>query len=444
MTPLSVLRIWGLGIFSWALLGLGIYLAVEAYDEFTRPEFVVVAREPAIVDDTAPVPAQAPAAARANGVVDADAAEPSDRRPAERHVVRADDQWKRWALLAGAVACLGLSLVGYWPINWMLGGTKKKPIVDVAPSRTMNVDRPDGTRLHVEVFGDANRPTLLLTHGWSLDSSAWKYIMGGLLDRYRIVTWDLPGLGRSRGPANKDYSLEKMAHDLHAVLQATAEQGSPVILVGHSIGGMILQVFSRVHQAELDRTVKGLALIHTTYTNPLRTITASPLATALETPLIIPLNYLTIGLSALAWLSNWQSYLNGSLHLSTRLISFSGKQSREQIDHGARLAAVAWPATIARGNLAMFKFDEQATLAHVQVPVLVVAGDHDRVTLPSASQHIERLLPNDRATHIDGGHLGYWEVSEQAVELVREFADQVTAANRSTYASQLAPGQLNV
>ena len=34
MSPLSVLRIWGLGLFSWALLGLGIYLAVEAYDEF--------------------------------------------------------------------------------------------------------------------------------------------------------------------------------------------------------------------------------------------------------------------------------------------------------------------------------------------------------------------------------------------------------------------------
>jgi pimeloyl-ACP methyl ester carboxylesterase len=321
----------------------------------------------------------------------------------------------------------------------MLDGKEKPPVVDVAPSRTLSIARPDGSKLHVEIYGEATRPTLLLTHGWSLDTSAWKYIKADLLDRYRIVAWDLPGLGRSRGPSNKDYSLEKMAHDLAAVLQATAEKGSPVILLGHSIGGMILQVFCRVHRDQLDRTVKGLALVHTTYTNPLRTITAAPLASALEKPLIVPMNYLTIALSGLAWLSNWQSYFNGSLHVWTRLVSFSGKQSRAQIDHGARLAAVAWPATVARGNLAMMKFDEQATLGQVQVPVLVIAGDHDRITLRSASEHIERLLPNERATHIDGGHLGYWEVSEQAVELIRDFADHVTAAESPAHESLPTP-----
>ncbi|MGN6547816.1 MAG: alpha/beta fold hydrolase, partial [Aureliella sp.] len=260
-----------------------------------------------------------------------------------------------------------------------------------------------------------------------------------LLDRYRIVAWDLTVLGRSHGPANKDYSLEKMADDLDAVLHATLENDSPVILLGHSIGGMILQVFSRVHGDELGRTVKGLVLLHTTYTDPLRTITASSLATALEVPVVIPMNYLTIALAPLAWLSNWQSYFNGSLHIWTRLVSFSGKQSRAQIEHGAWLAAKAWPATIARGNLAMFKFDEEATLPHVDVPVLVVAGDHDRVTRPVASHHIERLLPNDRASHIDGGHLGYWEVSESAVELIREFAEQVApTVSGSAYAAAQA------
>jgi pimeloyl-ACP methyl ester carboxylesterase len=57
-----------------------------------------------------------------------------------------------------------------------------------------------------------------MTHGWSLNLTAWAYLLPFLTDKFRIVVWDLPGLGRSTGPTNKDYSLEKMARDLEAVV----------------------------------------------------------------------------------------------------------------------------------------------------------------------------------------------------------------------------------
>jgi pimeloyl-ACP methyl ester carboxylesterase len=112
----------------------------------------------------------------------------------------------------------------------------------------------------------------------------------------------------------------------------------------------------------------------------------------------------------------------------TRFASFSGTQTRQQLDHGARLAAEAWPSAVARGNLAMLQFNEEATLPQVQIPTLVIEGRHDRMTLPAASEHLENLLPEDRPSSVDGGHLGHWEQGERVAELLLEFADQTFQA----------------
>jgi pimeloyl-ACP methyl ester carboxylesterase len=410
MMPFSVLRIWGLGLFSWSLLAVGIYLGYRAYEEFKRPDTRLVNASDDLLpgeDETA-----------------------NDAQTVVRQPVRRADDWHRWAFLAGAILCFSVSLGGYWPVSFLLGHSESKEPRKIEPISVKHLDRPDGSRLHIEVFGRANGPALLLTHGWSLDISAWDYIRAELAERYRVITWDLPGMGKSQGPTNGDYSLEKMARDLEAVLQATSAK-SPVLLVGHSIGGMIQQTFCRLFHDQLGGAVAAIALVHTTYTNPLRTNVASSLTTALETPVIIPLNYLTIALAPIAWLSNWQSYLNGSLHLFTRFASFSGKQSRQQVDHGARLAAAAWPSAVARGNLAMLSFNEERILPQIEVPTLLIAADHDRMTLPSATARLENELPNAGPTSVDGGHLGHWERGDHVAQILLEFADQVFASSGS-------------
>ncbi len=129
---------------------------------------------------------------------------------------------------------------------------------------------------------------------------------------------------------------------------------------------------------------------------------------------------------------NWQSFMNGSLHTMTRFASFAGGQSRSQLNHAAWLAAKSSPAAVARGNLAMLEFNEEHVLPEVQIPVLVIAGEFDRMTLRSASEHIETLLPNERSAAVDGGHLGHWERAEKVSSLLIEFADQVFTSNAET------------
>ena len=132
------------------------------------------------------------------------------------------------------------------------------------------VSAPDGTQLHVEVSGLEGAPTLVLTHGWGLNSTAWWYTKHALQDRFRVVTWDLPGLGRSKPPKDGVFTLDRFAEALGAVVDAVG--GEPVILVGHSIGGMTTQTFWRACSSQTRARVRGVVLVDTTHEDPIQTM----------------------------------------------------------------------------------------------------------------------------------------------------------------------------
>ena len=100
--------------------------------------------------------------------------------------------------------------------------------------RVQRLTRPDGTELHIESFGPPDAPPVLLTHGWGVTSAQWYYLLQEVGERFRVVVWDLPGVGRSTRPTTADYSLDKMARDFEAIL--TLLGPCPVVLVGHSPG----------------------------------------------------------------------------------------------------------------------------------------------------------------------------------------------------------------
>ena len=235
------------------------------------------------------------------------------------------------------------------------------------------------------------------------------------------MTWDEAGLGASKRPANRDFSLEKMAHDLAAVLAVLG--GAPAVLVGHSIGGMIILTFCRLFPAALSAQVAGLVLTHTTYTNPVRTTKGAAFLTAIEKPILVPLMYLTIALSPLVWLMNWLSYRNGTAHLSTMRGSFAGTESWEQIEFATRFTLLASPGVLARGMLGMMKYDATATLPTITTPTLVVAGDQDSTCKPDASERMQRDIPGARQIVLSPAkHLGLIEHHERYAQALQSFA----------------------
>jgi pimeloyl-ACP methyl ester carboxylesterase len=324
----------------------------------------------------------------------------------------------RWLILGAAM--LLWSFLGFLPILLFhrSGQDEPKPI---RSDRVQQITRPDGSEIHVEFYGADHAPTIILTHGWGPDSTVWYYAKKQLTDQFRVIVWDLPGLGKSKKPQNRDYSLEKYARDLEAVVNLAGDQ--PVVLLGHSMGGMILLTFCRLFPEHLKRRVAGLIVVDSTYTNPLKTTIFSKLLLTLQKPVVEPLLHLAIALSPLLWLMSWLSYLNGFTLLTTEISGFTGRETRGQLNFSTLIGLKASPGVLARGTLAMLRFNETATLPGISVPTLVVVGKSDIATRPFANRRISQEVPQaELAVLSPAGHMGLMERNQQFAEVVRSFS----------------------
>ncbi len=394
--PFNILGMWLRGLLALAVLAAGPYLVWRWYHSL--PDAVIVVR-----DDR-------PAGPPEEAVV--------TLTPAQRVAAwRPGADWPT-ACLAGGVLLLLAGLAGRPVTSLFLGRLRGGPGLERPRGEVRRLRRPDGTELYAELYGPAGAPAVVLTHGWGVDSDEWSHLVRDLSGRYRLVVWDLPGHGRSSRAADGDYSVERMARDLHAVAGLA---GSPVVLAGHSVGGMISLTWCRLHPGELGRSAAGLVLAHTTYTNPVRTTRRAALYTGLQKPVIEPLLHLTVWLSPLVWLMNALSYVNGSAHRSARRQSFAGTQTWAELDRCARYNLENTPAVIARGMLGMLRYDATEVLGKVGVPALVVAGDRDPVTKPEAGRQMADAMPRARLTTLSPAK------HEGLVERRSEFAAAVAS-----------------
>jgi pimeloyl-ACP methyl ester carboxylesterase len=330
------------------------------------------------------------------------------------------------AVLAAGIAMLVVTVFGRFIVLAFHRGGHDDPSW-AHDAETHRLERPDGTVLHVETSGPPGALPVVLVHGWGVDNRAFYYTKRSLSARHRVVAWDLRGLGKSSRAGKNDYSLDAMADDLSAVVDLA---GAPAVIVGHSIGGMIVQTFARRHAERLASDVAGLVLVGTTYTDPTRTTLGASVMHALERPLFTPLMYLTIALSPLVWAMNWLSYWNGSQIVGTALTGFAGGETRGQLDFASRFFAKAPPGVLARGMLAMFAFDETSSIGNVAVPVLVVPGDRDPVLLARASEHIAAVMPGATLAPLRSAkHMGLMEHHADFDAVVATFVDRRAAVH---------------
>ena len=324
-------------------------------------------------------------------------------------------------LLGGAALVLWSFTGGFFSLPLLRRPGDDEPR-SMRTGTVQRVPRPDGSVLQVEFYGPEDGQPIILTHGWGPNSTIWYYAKRQLSDRFQIIVWDLPGLGKSDRPKNNDYSLEKYARDLEAVVNLVEHK--PVILLGHSLGGMSILTFCRLFPEYLGNRVAGLILVDTTYTNPVKTSIFSKLLRAIQKPLLEPLLHLTIWLAPLFSLMNWLSYLNGTLYISTELSGFTGTETRGQLNFATLLSAKSWPAVVARGTLAMFDYDETRTLSTINVPVLLIVGASDRATVPGASIRMKAELAQSELFILKpAGHMGFMEQNHQFAKAVSTFSD---------------------
>ncbi|GAA3665091.1 pimeloyl-ACP methyl ester carboxylesterase [Yimella lutea] len=126
----------------------------------------------------------------------------------------------------------------------------------------------DAVPLHVEIDDPVGakigeRPTVVLSHGYTQHHGVWHFQRKALREAgFRVVLWDHRGHGLSEQGEESSYTIAQLGRDLHAVITEAAPDG-PLILMGHSMGGMAMMAMAEQFPEIIRERVVGAGFVCT-------------------------------------------------------------------------------------------------------------------------------------------------------------------------------------
>ncbi|NRQ49752.1 alpha/beta fold hydrolase [Aeromicrobium stalagmiti] len=130
-------------------------------------------------------------------------------------------------------------------------------------SSPVTVMSSDGVPLNVEIDeAERKTPTIVFLHGWVEDIDVWHYQRLALRGRVRMVFVDLRSHGRSGRSYADSSGFAELADDAATVIKQLVPRG-PIVLVGHSMGGMTIMELARSRPELFGGRVKGVVLVGT-------------------------------------------------------------------------------------------------------------------------------------------------------------------------------------
>jgi 3-oxoadipate enol-lactonase len=248
----------------------------------------------------------------------------------------------------------------------------------LAPMKTR-----DG-RFSYEAAGDPGTPPLVFLHGIGGAARAWRGQLNAFSDRYRTIAWDMPGYGGS-APLST-VSIAALADALRDFLQQTG--ATKPILVGHSIGGMIVQQLL----AKNPDIARAVVLAQT-----------SP----------------AFGKPDGDWQKSFIAARLGPLDRGETLVTLAPSLVGELVGDDpdasgmdlARDCMASVPeATYRATMLALMGFDLRSALKNIAVPTLVLSGSKDNNAPAPMMAKMATFVPSAKYVELEGvGHLANLE-----------------------------------
>lgn len=250
--------------------------------------------------------------------------------------------------------------------------------------------------------------TVLMLHGIGGGHLAFAPQVETLaLAGYRAVAWNMPGYGRS-API-EPYTFKGLAEACLRLIDVLApDRGGSVVLLGHSMGGMVAQ---EVIARRPDKVSK-LILCGTSATFGKR----------------------TSGASAEAWARQFIGQRTAPLDAGRSMAEMAAVLVPQMVGPGSlpeglRLAEHCMgevpAATYRRALECLVSFDRQADLAQIRVPTLLIGGEFDRVAAPSIMQAMATQIPLGGYKEMPGiGHLMNLEAPDEFDRLLLDFLRQ--------------------
>lgn len=263
-------------------------------------------------------------------------------------------------------------------------------------------------KMYIEQWGDSNKPAIMLIHGLG-DNGArdWRYLAPVLAKSFYVITFDLPGFGRSE-KNNELYSPDNYAKVIEWLSDRFIKK--PFTIVGHSMGGVIALTYATNHPEQL----KQLILVDT-----IGVLFSAAFSKNL------------LNNSRLSW---WKQFITNTSEGENPL-GFSMEDIEgvpEAIDFALstqptrKIFLGSDPSKIA--GLAAVQKNFSGLLEKMMVPTLLVWGGKDTVAPVRIGKTLDFLLPNSRLVEIVGArHVPMLESTELFNNLI------VNATNKTEF-----------
>ncbi|HUR13890.1 MAG TPA: alpha/beta hydrolase [Mycobacteriales bacterium] len=289
--------------------------------------------------------------------------------------------------------------------------------------RDLILHSADGRPLHAQVHGpEAAHATVVLLHGYQLSQRLWGRQVHALRTHrpdLRVLTYDHRGHGRSGSTDPGAASLEQLGRDLQAVLEQAVPAG-PVVLVGHSMGGMTIMSFAEQHPHLLGSRVVGVGLVSTSSGQ----LAHNDFGVH---PRLAALAHVTVP-RALAWAHRRVERGRAQLPSpGTRWLLFGTEADRLDVQRTQEVLDGTPAATSTHFYPTFADHDRVHALTHLaQVPVLIACGDRDRITPLAHTKELAQAMPQASLVVYPGA--GHMLMLERAADLDRRLLGLVRAA----------------
>ncbi|MCB0925369.1 MAG: alpha/beta hydrolase [Mycobacterium sp.] len=287
------------------------------------------------------------------------------------------------------------------------------------------ITTPDGIPLVVREVGPVTAPlTVVFAHGFCMRMGSFHFQRAALAERWgkqvRMVFYDQRGHGMSASAPIDTYTVEQLGQDLETVLQVMVPRG-PVVLVGHSMGGMTVLSHARQFPQHYGRRIVGVALI----SSAAEGVPRSPLGEILQNPALEAVRFTaryapklvhrTRGAARAVLRPILKTAAFGDDEVSPSVVAFC-----EAMIHETEIA------TLVEFLHALEVHEETAALPVLaSIPTLIACGDHDLLTPVKHSEEMAAALPDCELVILRGaGHVAMMEqpdvVNDALVRLVEK------------------------
>lgn len=259
----------------------------------------------------------------------------------------------------------------------------------------------DGTRLALEVAGPEDAPVVVLVHGLGLSTESWGEVPRLLADRHRVLGYDLRGHAQSGDARSGGYGLEAHARDLLAVLATCLPEHGRAVVAGHSLGGGIILAAAR-----LAGTSRMAGVVF-----------AGSGGSGITVP-GLPAHRLPPRARA-AVQKSWFRVLRTTAlvgrrlrtveHVSDRLVrgaAFTDDAPQDAVARVRDSFLSTRPLALAGTTLASVSHDGTELATALDVPTLVLHGEHDPEVPPDELRELMAALPDGEVVELPGaGHM---------------------------------------